>query len=106
MSGDAANGCTPVNGDPITEPRKIRITQLPIIYPAPQLAEGRRGVIVAQFEIREDGSVSDVTVPNPPPGVQFDEAVLGSVSLLRYEPTRLGACAVTTTMTYTVDFKN
>jgi hypothetical protein len=95
-----------VPGATLQPPRKIAITDQPPIYPGAEKAVGEEGHVVVEFTVLEDGGVIlGKRTPNSKGGPMASSA-LGSLSLLRYEPTRIGTCPVPTIMTYTVNFRS
>jgi TonB family protein len=63
-----------------------RVRYIPPEYPELEEERGRGGVVVMEYSVRPDGSVSDIVVTEAqPPGV-FDSAALRAVRRWRYRP--------------------
>ena len=90
----------------IAPPKKIAASQVEVQYPARAKNERSSGPVVLSLNVGEDGAVYGVEVLKlPDPTLQFREAAVGAVSLVRYAPARVKGCPVTMVMSYTVNYK-
>jgi len=88
----------------LTPPRLIPISKIEVLYPIAAVDAQAGGVVRIEQTIFEDGGLSRISLPNPALGRQLEAAAAGPASLRLFTPTRVGACAVPTTMTLSVNY--
>jgi hypothetical protein len=107
LLGDRAGPCLSPSrpkGD-LAPPEKIKESVVEVVYPPAEREAWHQALVVTQSTVSEDGGVFGERILGEAPPPQFQVSVLGAVSLLRYRPTRLGACPAPAITTYTVNYK-
>lgn len=81
----------------------VPISQLQPLYPREAAARGIEGWVSLRFEVRQDGTVGNVSVLDASPRNVFDQVARQAVQRWRYQPTEQGPVVQTVTLQFTLE---
>ncbi len=83
--------------------RLVPISQMQPLYPREPAARGIEGWVSLRFEVRQDGTVGNVSVIDASPRNVFDQVARQAVQRWRYQPTEQGPVVQTVTLQFTLE---